>query len=120
MGNLGPYQDIVTEARRLGGVEQLIESVEKAAMARAMPKAFAAGMAVTAVGAAGVAAIIKRISKRAEVREAEADEAKARLTRELEEPSPPDTGFKSADVENDDGDGAAATGAGPAGPRTGS
>lgn len=87
MGNLGPYQDIVVKAKDAGGVERLIEAIEKAAAAKAMPKAFAAGVAVTAAAAGGVAAIVKRASKRAEAREAEANEAKARLASIVDEAS---------------------------------
>lgn len=106
MGNLGPYQDIVTNAKAAGGVEKLIESIEKSAAAKAMPKAFAAGVAVTAAGAVGVAAIIKRASKLAEAREAEANEAKARLIAEVGDLSGLDDS-KSDDAEPGDGDGLA-------------
>lgn len=98
MGNLGAYQDIVTNAKAAGGVEKLIVSIEKSAAAKAMPKAFAAGVAVSALAAAGVTAIVKQVSQRTETREAEAHEAKAQLTAELGDLSLPD-GFSSDDSE---------------------
>ena len=87
MGNLGAYQDIVTNAKAAGGVEKLIESIEKSAAAKAMPKAFAAGAAVTAAAAVGVTAIVKQVSKRIEARKAEANQAKARLASIVDEAS---------------------------------
>lgn len=88
MGNLGPYQDLVTEAHRLGGVEQLIESIAKAAEARAMPKAFAAGAAVT--GAVVLSAgVYKLVLRRTKEREAEAGRAKARLAAKLDQSAQP-------------------------------
>lgn len=48
MGNLGAYQDIVVKAKDAGGVEMLIESIEKSAALKAMPKAFAVGVGFTA------------------------------------------------------------------------
>ena len=91
MGNLGSYQDIVTEAHRLGGVEQLIESIEKAATTRAVPRAFASGAVATAVLALGVAAAARAWSKRVARHEAEAEDAKVRLTDVIDEPTPPST-----------------------------
>ena len=95
MGNLGSYQDIVTEAHRAGGVEQLIESIEKAAAARAMPRAFAAGALVTGVLAVGAGAVVKVLRERMAAREAKASEAKARLADAIDAPTTgaqPDTG----------------------------
>lgn len=79
MGNLGAYQDIVVKAKDAGGVEMLIESIEKSAAMKAMPKAFVAGVGVTAAAALGVTAMVKRYSKRSDAQEAEADRAKAAL-----------------------------------------
>lgn len=82
MGNLGLYQDFVTNAKAAGGVEKLIESIEKSAAMKAMPKAFAAGVGVTAAAALGVTAIVRRYSKHSDAQEAEADLAKAALRRD--------------------------------------
>ncbi|TYL50066.1 hypothetical protein FXB39_10395 [Nocardioides sp. BGMRC 2183] len=79
MGNLGAYQDIVVKAKDAGGVEMLIESIEKSAAMKAMPKAFVAGVGVTAAAALGVTAMVKRYSKRSDAQEAEAIRAKAAL-----------------------------------------
>jgi negative regulator of sigma E activity len=81
VGNLGPYQDFVTNAKAAGGVEKLIESIEKSAAMKAMPKAFAAGVGVTAAATLGVTAIVRRYSERSDAQEAEADFAKAELRR---------------------------------------
>lgn len=85
MGNLGAYQDIVVKAKDAGGVEMLIESIEKAAVSKATPKAFVAGVGVTAVAALGVTATIKMYAKRIEAHEAEADRAKAQLSADFDE-----------------------------------
>ncbi|GAB3781520.1 hypothetical protein [Nocardioides ungokensis] len=76
MGNLGAYQDIVVKAKDAGGVEKLIESIEKAAAWKAMPKGFAAGIAATIAAVA----VVKQYSKRGDAHEAEANRAKAQLT----------------------------------------
>ena len=83
MGNLGPYQDIVVKAKDAGGVEKLIESIEKSAALKAIPKGFAAGVAATIAAVA----VVKQYSKRSEAREAEAHEAKAQLASIVEETS---------------------------------
>lgn len=85
MGNLGAYQDIVVKAKDAGGVEMLIESIEKSAALKAMPKAFVAGVGFTAATALGVTAIIRTYSKRSAAHEAAADRAKAQLTTDLDE-----------------------------------
>ncbi|WP_141013068.1 hypothetical protein [Nocardioides sambongensis] len=43
MGNLGKYQDIVTEAKRAGGVDNLIADIEGNAVAGAAPFLLAIG-----------------------------------------------------------------------------
>lgn len=75
MGNLGAYQDIVVKAKDAGGVEKLVESIEKSAALKAMPKGFAAGVAATIAAVAAV----KQYSKRSKAHDAQANEAKARL-----------------------------------------
>lgn len=88
-------------------MEKLIESIEKTAaadaVAKVMPKAFAAGVAVTAAAAAGLATIIKRASKSAEARKAEANEAKARLASIVDEASTAQNA--GSDEERDEGEG---------------
>lgn len=56
MGNLGAYEDIVVRAKEAGGVDMLIESIERSSAFRAMPKAFVAGAGVATVLAVGVTA----------------------------------------------------------------
>lgn len=43
MGNLGKYQDIVTDAKRAGGVDNLIADIEGNAVAGAAPRLLAIG-----------------------------------------------------------------------------
>lgn len=43
MGNLGKYQDIVTDAKRAGGVDNLIAAIEGNAVAGAAPRLLAVG-----------------------------------------------------------------------------
>lgn len=56
MGNLGAYEGIVVRAKEAGGVDMLIDSIERSAAFRAMPKAFVAGAGVATVLAVGVTA----------------------------------------------------------------
>jgi len=86
VGNLGSYQDIVTEAHRLGGVDHLIESIEKAATTRAVPRAFAAGAGATMVLGLGAAAAFKAWSKHAARRKEEAEGAKECLADAISQP----------------------------------
>lgn len=37
MSNLGPYQEFVTDAARMGGVENMIRTIESGAIAKAAP-----------------------------------------------------------------------------------
>lgn len=54
MGNLGKYQDIVIEAKRAGGVDNLIADIERNAVAGVAPRllAIGAGAGVLVVPAA--------------------------------------------------------------------
>lgn len=79
MGNLGAYQDIVVRAKDAGGVEMLINSIEKSAALKALPKGFAAGVVATI----GAVAVVKQYTKRSKTYEAEADRAKATLAEEV-------------------------------------
>lgn len=81
MGNLGAYQDFVVKAKDAGGVERLIEGIEKSAALKAMPKGFAAGVAATLA----IAAAVQQYSKRSKAYEAEASRAKATLTADIGE-----------------------------------
>lgn len=85
MGNLGKYQDIVTAAKRLGGVNNLIETIEAGAVAKAAPRLLRKGAAVGALlGAAGAAAG-KHLWDKYKAREVAANEAKEQLKAEIEE-----------------------------------
>jgi hypothetical protein len=98
VGNLGAYQDIVVKAKDAGGVEKLIESIEKSAALKAMPKGFAAGVAATIAAVAAV----KQYSKRSAAREAQANEAKARLASIVDEASAGQDAVQDDKPENDD------------------
>lgn len=80
VGNLGPYQEIVMRAKDVGGVDQLIQSIEKAAELRSAPKFVAMGALAGAGGVAGAVAVRSAFQKRLALREAAADEARAHLT----------------------------------------
>lgn len=80
MGNLGPYQDIVTAAKKAGGVPSLIKIIESKAVKKAAPKLFVAG---AAAGAAILAGGQKLLDKR-KADQALAEEAKKQLADEVE------------------------------------
>ncbi|MCD0453347.1 hypothetical protein LO762_29820 [Actinocorallia sp. API 0066] len=89
MGNLGKYQDFTTEAKLAGGVENLIEIIEKAAVASksAGLRAQGAGLGIAGVLVVGGAAVATRRFLRSKAAdEALAREAKIRLKTEAEEP----------------------------------
>ncbi|MFF0393588.1 hypothetical protein ACFYS8_33545 [Kitasatospora sp. NPDC004615] len=92
MSNLGKYQDIVMEAKRAGGVDKLIEIIEK----NAAGKSHAKGVKDGAVGTVAVAVLIaggavaKRAWNRRKTRQAE--EAKAQLRTIAESGSPDGSG----------------------------
>lgn len=78
MSNLGPYQDIVTEAARAGGVDRLIKQIEKNAVSKASPRIFLAG---TAAGAALSACAwgVDRAKTKRRMQELQANKAKEEL-----------------------------------------
>ncbi|QHC65655.1 hypothetical protein GSU68_03040 [Rathayibacter sp. VKM Ac-2759] len=53
MSNLGAYESFTTQAGSVGGVENLIEIIEKAAVSKSAPKLIAGGLAAGLVVAAG-------------------------------------------------------------------
>jgi hypothetical protein len=79
MGNLGRYQDIVTDAKLAGGVDNLIAAIESKAVAVAAPRilALGAGGGVVVVLAAQWSALRYKGWKSDRVARAEA--AKAQL-----------------------------------------
>lgn len=46
MSNLGPYQQITTLAKSLGGVEKLVHHIEAAAVTKAAPRHIAVGVVI--------------------------------------------------------------------------
>jgi hypothetical protein len=99
LGNLGDYQDIVVAAKKLGGVDKLIEQIEKGAVSKAAPGIRRKGALVGALGTAatGVAAMAaKRYLDNKKAREALALDAKAQLKAAVEgPPSAEDAGLES-------------------------
>lgn len=87
MGNLGKYQDIVTEAKRAGGVDALIKIIEDTAIGKRSRVTFAkgvgAGVLLTCVVAEGAVVAQRFLENRAE-REALANEARDQLWAEIE------------------------------------
>lgn len=92
-GNLGGYQDIVTKAKQLGGVDNLINAIEAGAVAKASPKIFAKGAGAGALGmllVTGLAVGGKRVVDSKRARERAACEAKEQLKAEVGLPNPED------------------------------
>lgn len=81
MGNLGKYQHIVTEAKRVGGVDNLIKIIEKNAVLRAAPKLIGTGVGAGVLGTLAVG----RLRQAQRDREGLANEAKEQLKTEVQE-----------------------------------
>lgn len=77
-GNLGRYQDIVIAAKGAGGVDKLIEQIEKGIVSKAALRKRMQGAFVEALGTAAVTAA-KRYLDNKKAREALAEDAKAQL-----------------------------------------
>lgn len=93
MGNLGRYEEIVTEAKLAGGVDALITIIEETAVAARAPAIFGKGvgigLAVACVVAGGTRAA-RLLQSRKRDRRALSDEAQAQLKAEIEGEAPPD------------------------------
>lgn len=79
MGNLGRYQDIVTEAKRAGGVDKLIAAIEGNAVAGAAPRLLAVGAGAGAFVVLTARWTVRRHGEWKSLREARAEAAKAQL-----------------------------------------
>lgn len=79
MGNLGRYQDIVTDAKRAGGVDELIADIEGNAVAGAAPGLLAVGVGAGALVVLAARWSARRYQEWKSGREVHAEEAKARL-----------------------------------------
>lgn len=77
MSNLGRYQELVTEAKSLGGVENYLKLIEANAVASAAPRLVAQGAAVTLLAVGGVAGVVLEMKRRIDKRRALATEAEA-------------------------------------------
>lgn len=87
MGNLGKYQDFVVAAKEVGGVDKLIEQIEKGAVSRAAPRIRRKSALVGAAfgtAATGAAMAAKRYLDNKKGREALAEDAKAQLKAAVE------------------------------------
>jgi tartrate dehydratase alpha subunit/fumarate hydratase class I-like protein len=83
LGNLGDYQAIVTLAKKMGGVKNLIKTIETGAVTKAAPKLIAIGIGIggaTAVGVMGVKGLLDQSLEKRSVRLRAAEKAKERLT----------------------------------------
>ena len=102
MGNLGRYQDIVTEAKLAGGVDALITIIEDNAVADRAPgifgKGVGAGLLVACVVGGG-ARTARFLGIRKRDRRALRDEARAQLKAEIALQTAP------ADADDDPPDG---------------
>ncbi|QHC65087.1 hypothetical protein GSU69_19735 (plasmid) [Rathayibacter festucae] len=79
MSNLGAYESFTTRAGSVGGVENLIEIIEKAAVAKSGPKLIAGGLAAGLVVAAGAHQLYRFGSAKVAERQAAAEAAKNEL-----------------------------------------
>lgn len=79
MGNLGKYQDIVTDAKRAGGVDNLIAAIEGNAVAGAAPRLLAVGASAGAFVVLAGRWSARRYGEWKSVREDRAEAAKAQL-----------------------------------------
>lgn len=79
MGNLGRYQDIVTDAKRAGGVDNLIADIEGNAVAGAAPRLLAVGAGAGALVVLAARWSACRYQEWKSGREARAEEAKTQL-----------------------------------------
>lgn len=79
MGNLGKYQDIVTDAKRAGGVDNLISEIEDNAVAGAAPGLIAVGAGVGALAVLATCWGTHRYGEWKSGREARAAAVKTRL-----------------------------------------
>ncbi|WP_422758472.1 hypothetical protein [Paenarthrobacter sp. C1] len=84
MGNLGPYQDITTLAKSLGGVDKLIKSIEYDAVKKSAPVLLGVG-ALIGVGAKPIFDAGKRGWAKYKGSGAAAAEAKDQLKAVVEE-----------------------------------
>lgn len=88
VGNLGPYQDIVVDAKRAGGVEALIELIKSEAAREALVKAgpllVAGGLAIGVAGRELVEFSKDQFAKR-KAGKAAAAEAEEQLVELIEE-----------------------------------
>ena len=101
MGNLGMYQEVVTAAKRVGGVENLIKIIEDSAVAEATPRLLAKGAGVGAIGALATVAGVRRCSEWKAERAARAHLAKAQLRAEVENALNLDAGQAEAPQEDE-------------------
>lgn len=88
MGNLGRYQDIVTQAKNLGGVANLIKTIESGAVSKAAPGMHGKGVTIGAaimLGVAGVKRVGEHLWATHKVREAAAAEARQELKDKLDD-----------------------------------
>jgi hypothetical protein len=79
MGNLGKYQDIVTDAKRAGGVDNLIADIEGSAVAGAAPRLLAVGAGAGALVLLASQWSARRYGEWKSGREVRAEAAKAQL-----------------------------------------
>jgi hypothetical protein len=106
LSNLGRYQDITTEAARLGGVDNLVRAIERNAVAKSGPWIFLVGVGVGGVAlTAGGKAWSRAGAWRRDI-EAASRTAKADLAEHVTGPAPavdavePDRSVDATTVED--------------------
>ena len=96
MGNLGKYQEIVTDAKRAGGVDNLITGIESNAVAGAAPRLLAMGAVAGALVVLAARWSARRYGEWTSGREARAETAKAQLRAAVEGATDTDAGQAAA------------------------
>lgn len=103
MSNLGMYQEIVTAAAQMGGVEPLIRKIESGAVAKAAPGLLGKGAGIGALGtlaAGGIVFGVRWLWSTYQAREAAAVEAKEQLRAVVDEQEASDEANLSVDVDD--------------------
>jgi hypothetical protein len=102
MGNLGKYQDIVVDAKRAGGIDNLIAGIECNAVAKAAPRLLAAGAGGGALIVLATRWSMNYYGKWASRREAGAASAKSQLRAAVESATETDTAANQVSTSNDE------------------
>ncbi|NLI85117.1 MAG: hypothetical protein GX440_06935 [Propionibacterium sp.] len=105
MSNLGPYQEFVTDAARMGGVENMIRTIESGAIAKAAPVLLVKGAGIGALATLAACGIYfggRRLWSTYEGRASAAVAAKEQLRTALDEQEDSDQASGGVDERSED------------------